>query len=98
MQPKIDGIRVVIYRGEPFNRLGEPLSATLRAMFKGVDVALDGEWLTSGRSMRLCRAPAPRAWSSNDVSVYTKQRRASAETRDWLKRRFAWDLRVATMT
>jgi hypothetical protein len=24
-------------------------------------------------------------------SVYAKQRRASAETRDWLKRRFAWD-------
>ena len=25
------------------------------------------------------------------ASSYTKQRRASAETRDWLKRRFAWD-------
>jgi hypothetical protein len=46
MQPKIDGIR----GGQPFNRLGEPLSdskgaATLRAMFKGVDVTLDGEWV-----------------------------------------------------
>jgi len=50
MQPKIDGIRVIIYRGEPFNRLGEPLSTskgatTLRAMFKGVGVTLDGEWV-----------------------------------------------------
>jgi ATP-dependent DNA ligase len=49
MQPKIDGIRVIIYGGQPFNRMGEPLSAgngaaTLRAMFKGVDVTLDGEW------------------------------------------------------
>ena len=26
MQPKIDGIRVIIYGGEAFNRLGEPLS------------------------------------------------------------------------
>ena len=39
MQPKIDGIRVIIYRGQPFNRLSEPLSASkgavlLRAMFK----------------------------------------------------------------
>jgi len=25
------------------------------------------------------------------ASSYTKQRRASAETRDWLKRRFVWD-------
>ncbi len=25
------------------------------------------------------------------ASFYTNQRRASAETRDWLKRRFAWD-------
>jgi ATP-dependent DNA ligase len=25
------------------------------------------------------------------ASVYCKQRRASAETRDWLKRRFGWD-------
>ena len=36
MQPKIDGIRVIIYGGQPFNRMGEPLSAgngaaTLRA-------------------------------------------------------------------
>src|SRR5262245_10111799 len=50
MQPKIDGIRVIIYRGQPFNRLGELLSdskkaATLRAMFKGLDVTLDGEWV-----------------------------------------------------
>jgi hypothetical protein len=49
MQPKIDGIRVIIYRGEPFTRLGEPLSeskgaAMLRAMFAGVGETLDGEW------------------------------------------------------
>jgi len=50
MQPKIDGIRVIIYRGEPFTRLGEPLSnckgaATLRAMFRGFKETLDGEWV-----------------------------------------------------
>ena len=50
MQPKIDGIRVIIYRGEPFTRLGEPLSsckgaATLRAMFHGFIQTLDGEWV-----------------------------------------------------
>jgi hypothetical protein len=26
MQPKIDGIRVIVYRGYPFTRLGQPLS------------------------------------------------------------------------
>jgi ATP-dependent DNA ligase len=50
MQPKIDGIRVIIYCGEPFTRLGEPLSsckgaATLRAMFRGFKETLDGEWV-----------------------------------------------------
>jgi hypothetical protein len=50
MQPKIDGIRVIIYGAEPFNRLGQPLSeskgaAALRAMFKGVVETLDGEWV-----------------------------------------------------
>jgi hypothetical protein len=50
MQPKIDGIRVIIYRGEPFTRLGQPLTASkgaaqLRAMFKGLDETLDGEWV-----------------------------------------------------
>src|SRR5437870_7651479 len=50
MQPKIDGIRVIIYRGEPFNRLGQPLSAIkgaacLRAMFVGIAETLDGEWV-----------------------------------------------------
>jgi hypothetical protein len=55
MQPKIDGIRVIIYRGEPFTRLGKPLSpskgaAELRAMFKGLDETLDGEWVpTEGK-------------------------------------------------
>jgi ATP-dependent DNA ligase len=28
-------------------------------------------------------------------SAYTKQRRASAESRDWLKRRFVWDSAAA---
>ena len=57
MQPKIDGIR----GGQPFNRLGEPLSdskgaATLRAMFKGVDVTLDGEWVPGeGTTPSICR-------------------------------------------
>ena len=49
MQPKIDGIRVIVYRGQPFNRLGEPLGQQGRPrcapMFKGVDVTLDGEWV-----------------------------------------------------
>jgi ATP-dependent DNA ligase len=140
MQPKIDGIRVIIYRGQPFNRLGEPLSdskgaAALRAMFKGVDVTLDGGWvpgegyhafdlpdepgdldqrlrllvglgalkipgLTFVRSYEAhfaqVYATLPRSVTEGVVfkrraSVYAKQRRASAETRDWLKRRFAWE-------
>jgi ATP-dependent DNA ligase len=137
MQPKIDGIRVIIYRGQPFNRLGEPLSdskgaATLRAMFKGLDVTLDGEWVPGEGyhafdlpdepgdydhrlrvlgSMRpgifsvvrsyaahfgQVYATLPRSITEGVVfkrraSRYTKQRRASAETRDWLKRRFGWD-------
>lgn len=137
MQPKIDGIRVIIYRGEPFNRLGEPLSvskgaATLRAMFKGLDVTMDGEWVP-GESYHAFDLPdepgdydrrlkvlgslkipglipvrsyeahfaqvyamLPRSITEGVVfkrraSVYTKQRRASTETRDWLKRRFIWD-------
>jgi len=60
MQPKIDGIRV-IYRGEPFTRLGEPLSnckgaATLRAMFRGFIQTLDGEWCRGKATTRsTCR-------------------------------------------
>ena len=141
MQPKIDGIRVIIYRGEPFNRLGEPLSAskgaaTLRAMFKGVDVTLDGEWVPGEGyhafdlpdepgdydhrlkvlgSLKIpglitlrsydahfaqVYAALPRSITEGVVfkrraSRYTKQRRASAETRDWLKRRFGWDSRTS---
>jgi ATP-dependent DNA ligase len=140
MQPKIDGIRVIIYRGQPFNRLGEPLSdskgaAMLRAMFKGVDVTLDGEWVPGegyhafdlpdepgdlDHRLRLLvglsalkipglmfvrsyeahfaqvYATLPRSITEGVVlkrraSVYAKQRRASAETRDWLKRRFGWE-------
>ena len=50
MQPKIDGIRVIIYRGEPYNRLGQRLSeskgaACLRRMFVDLDETLDGEWV-----------------------------------------------------
>jgi hypothetical protein len=49
-QPKIDGIRVIVNRGQPFNRSGQPLSqskgaAALRAMFKDVVETLDGEWV-----------------------------------------------------
>ena len=137
MQPKIDGIRVIVYRGQPFNRLGEPLSdskgaATLRAMFKGVDVTLDGEWVPgegyhafdlpdeSGDydhrlkvlgSLKIPGLITLRSYDAHFAQVYatlsrsimegvvfkrrasryTKQRRASAETRDWLKRRFEWD-------
>jgi ATP-dependent DNA ligase len=141
MQPKIDGIRVIIYRGEVFNRLGQPLSeskgaACLRIMFKGLNETLDGEWVPrekkyyafdlpdqlgdyDARSKGLCRlwslriprliilgrydvhfprvyATLPREMIEGVVfkrrsSSYPKQRRASTETRDWLKRRFAWD-------
>lgn len=138
MQPKIDGIRVIIYRGEPFTRLGEPLSRCkggdiLRAMFSGFKETLDGEWvpgegyhafdlpdepgdydhrfrvlllqdqipgliIVRNYQARFAHAYAtlPRSITEGVVfkrrsSVYTKQRRASAETRDWLKRRFAWD-------
>src|SRR5262245_8924461 len=54
MQPKIDGIRVIIYGGEPFNRLGQPLSESkgagvLRSMFNSLDVTLDGEWVPHER-------------------------------------------------
>jgi ATP-dependent DNA ligase len=50
MQPKIDGIRVIIYRREPFTRFGQRLSrskraAVLREMFAGVSETLDGEWV-----------------------------------------------------
>jgi ATP-dependent DNA ligase len=141
MQPKIDGIRVIIYRGEPFTRLGEPLSqskgtARLRSMFAGMNETLDGEWVLEGgtyhafdlpdhpgdlddRFRALCRlaifkvpgvallesygghfariyGTLPRETTEGVVfkrrsSLYDKQRRASAEIRDWLKRRFVWD-------
>jgi len=141
MQPKIDGIRVIIYRGEPFTRLGQLLSASkgaacLRNMFAGLNETLDGEWVAKEgkyyafdlpdepgdydkRSRLLCElAPLkiagliildryeahfpevytalPRQTTEGVVfkrrsSLYAKQRRPSAETRDWLKRRFAWD-------
>jgi ATP-dependent DNA ligase len=141
MQPKIDGIRVIIYRGEPFTRLGQPLSgskgaACLRSMFAGVKETLDGEWVAKEgkyyafdlpdergdydhRSRVLCElaslkiagltvldryeAHFPEAYAAlprqtiegvvfkRRSSVYVKQRRASIETRDWLKRRFVWD-------
>jgi ATP-dependent DNA ligase len=141
MQPKIDGIRVIIYRGEPFNRLGEPLSASKGAaclckMFAGVDHTLDGEWVPKDskyyafdlpdqpgdldhRTRVLAQqtslsipgliilgrynAHFPRVYATlprdtiegvvlkRRSSLYAKQDRASAETRDWLKRRFAWD-------
>src|SRR5262245_3098380 len=32
------------------------------------------------------------------ASAYAKQRRASAETRDWLKRRFGWDYHCKSAT
>jgi ATP-dependent DNA ligase len=141
MQPKIDGIRVIIYRGEPFTRFGQPLSgskgaACLRSMFVGVGETLDGESVTKEgkyhafdlpdepgdydhRCKILCElaslkipgliildryeahfpevyAALPRETTEGVVfkrrsSRYVKQRRGSAETRDWLKRRFAWD-------
>jgi ATP-dependent DNA ligase len=141
MQPKIDGIRVIVYRGEPFTRLGQPLSAsksaaTLRGMFPGFAETLDGEWVPKegkyyafdlpdepGDYDRRCRtlsgfaslkipdliileryeahfpevyAALPRETTEGVVfkrrsSLYAKQRHASAEIRDWLKRRFAWD-------
>jgi ATP-dependent DNA ligase len=141
MQPKIDGIRVIIYRGEPFTRLGELLSvskgaAAVRTMFSGLKETLDGEWVPKAgtyyafdlpdepgdydhRSRALggfaslkipgliildryeahfpeVYAALPRERTEGVVfkrrsSLYVKQRRASAETRDWLKRRFVWD-------
>jgi ATP-dependent DNA ligase len=141
MQPKIDGIRVIIYRGEPFTRLAQPLSASkgaacLRSMFAGVEETLDGEWVAEEgkyytfdlpdepgdydhRSRVLCElaslkipsliildryeahfpevyAALPRESTEGVVfkrrsSLYAKQRRACAEIRDWLKRRFTWD-------
>ena len=141
MQPKIDGIRVIIYKGEPFTRLGQPLSPSkgadkLRAMFAGLDVTLDGEWVaqegryhafdmpdepgdldrrtgvlkqlpsrnipglviveTFGGHFAQVYAKLPRQSVEGVVfkrrsSAYTKQRRVSVETRDWLKRRFVWD-------
>ena len=140
MQPKIDGIRVIIYRGQPFNRYGQPLSeskgaARLREMFAGFEQTLDGEWVGGEgnfyafdlpdepghydeRSEALAELAArhipdliilkPYNSHFTDVyaklsreategvvfkrrsSVYTKQSRPSVETRDWLKRRFAW--------
>ena len=140
MQPKIDGIRVIIYRGEAFNRLGEPLStskgaATLRAMFRGFKETLDGEWvqgegyhafdlpdepgdfdhrfrvLQQVGSVKIPGLVIVRTYTARFAPVYaslarsvtegvvfkrrssryTKQSRASTETRDWLKRRFVWD-------
>jgi ATP-dependent DNA ligase len=140
MQPKIDGIRVIIYRGQPFTGLGEPLStckgaATLRAMFRGFIQTLDGEWvpgegyhafdlpdeagdfdhrfrvLQQMNSLKIAGlviarnytarfaqiyATLPRSVTEGVVfkrrsSRYTKHSRPSTETRDWLKRRFAWD-------
>jgi hypothetical protein len=131
----------LIFRGEPFTRLGPPLSeskgaALLRSMFKGRDETLDGEWVQKEgkyyafdlpdqpgdldeRFRALCRlaifktpgvallesygghfariyGTLPRETTEGVVfkrrsSSYAKQRRASAETRDWLKRRFVWD-------
>ncbi len=141
MQPKIDGIRVIVYRGEPFTRLGQPLSeskgaACLRRMFAGRKETLDGEWVVQEgtyyafdlpdepgdydhRARVLCELASlkitglfildryeahfpevyeglPRGTTEGVVfkrrsSLYAKQRRPAAETRDWLKRRFAWD-------
>jgi ATP-dependent DNA ligase len=141
MQPKIDGIRVIMYGGEPFNRLGQPLSHSkgadlLRTMFKGLDVTLDGEWVPEEKKYYAFDLPdepgdldhrtktllASMSWKIPSLvivesyeahfaqvyakspresvegvvfkrrsSSYLKQRRASVETRDWLKRRFVWD-------
>jgi ATP-dependent DNA ligase len=141
MQPKIDGIRVIIYHGEPFNRYGQPLSEgkgalCLRTIFAGLDQTLDGEWVAKegkyyafdlpdqpgdldDRSKVLaelaflklpgvvilgnCGANFLQAYATlarekyegvvlkRRASLYAKQRRDSTPTRDWLKRRFAWD-------
>jgi ATP-dependent DNA ligase len=141
MQPKIDGIRVIIYRGYPFTRLGQPLSnikgaVCLRAMFAGFEETLDGEWVSKegkyyafdlpdqpgdldersnalrkiaclkipgiiildsyGGHFARIYASLPRETTEGVVfkrrsSLYAKQRRASSESRDWLKRQFVWD-------
>jgi ATP-dependent DNA ligase len=72
MQPKIDGIRVIIYGSEPFNRLGQPLSeskgaAALRAMFKGVVETLDGEWVP--KQAKYYAFDLPRTIAGNGATI-----------------------------
>ena len=52
LEPKMDGIRVIVWERELYTRTGVKLSAgkgaaALREMVRGLDCSLDGEWLMS---------------------------------------------------
>lgn len=143
LEPKINGIRVVVIQGMPFARTGQPLSpgkgaARLRQLVGEIPENLDGEWVMGTGCFHLFDLPGlagdyderhqavqdlvakvrnpqfmhvhsftanfPQVYQSlkqSDLegvvlkrrrSLYQKQTRSGVETRDWLKRRFLWDL------
>jgi ATP-dependent DNA ligase len=142
MEPKVDGIRVIIVAGEPYTRQGQALSqgkgaGHLRKIVAGIQETIDAEWVPSECELWLFDLPdhpgtyderrmdmiemenrrLPRLHLVASItanfpqiydklsrdnlaegvvlkrrsSLYAKQTRINTETRDWLKRRFAWD-------
>jgi ATP-dependent DNA ligase len=62
MEPKIDGIRVIIVAGEPYTRQGTVLSAGkgvrhLRTLVEGIPETLDAEWVPSELELYLFDLP-----------------------------------------
>jgi len=62
LEPKIDGIRVIILAGEPFTRLGSPLSpgkgaARLRQLVAGIPDTLDAEWVPATSTLHVFDLP-----------------------------------------
>jgi len=77
MEPKLDGIRIILYEGVPYVRQGTPLSpskggaalaklgAALRG--KGITATIDGEWLPKSESFHAFDLP-------DDPSPYDERR------------------------
>jgi ATP-dependent DNA ligase len=77
MEPKVDGIRVIIVAGEPFTRQGSPLSlgkgaALLRKLVAGIPETLDAEWVPGDGEFYLFDLP-------DHPGSYDDRRRAMIE-------------------
>jgi ATP-dependent DNA ligase len=77
MEPKIDGIRVIIVAGEPYTRQGTVLSPGkgvrhLRELVKGIPETLDAEWVSSDCELYLFDLP-------DHPGTYDERRRAMIE-------------------